>query len=318
MTLWEEAVRIRVFGIEMYAFGLYCAVGALCSLLAAAVLCRAGRMKQGTAPLLGLTGILLGMVCSRIVFCLLNFELGVMMPLSSWFRITTGGWSLFGMIGGVMLAAYITARLTWQNPGRMLDITVCALPLMIAAERLGEGHLQGFNVSRQLPEGFLSDGILTVRDGNAMYLATHRIAAAAAIILFVLMILALSRKNRKNGDVWVLFLLLCGAGGVLMESLRYDKFMEYSFVRFQQVMAAVMLAAGLVLAIRRNRDWPRGAVTASVVCLVLAILGCVAIEFALDRTTISHVLLYCLMVLLLAVPVIFGILFLNGKGQRNS
>ena len=68
MTLWEEAVRIRVFGIEMYAFGLYCAIGALCSVLAIAVLCRSGRMKPGTAPLLGVTGILMGFNFARNVF----------------------------------------------------------------------------------------------------------------------------------------------------------------------------------------------------------------------------------------------------------
>ena len=152
MTGFEEAARIRLpGGLEIYRFGLFVLLGMVAAAAAAGFLCWAKRAKKGTAPLLMTLSILLGGLCSRIGFCLMDMEeLGTFFPLKYWIRFTGGGWSMMGLVGGVMLAGWVTAKITRQKAGLILDISACALPAFMALERAGEGGVPDFDFSRRL------------------------------------------------------------------------------------------------------------------------------------------------------------------------
>ena len=110
-------------------------------------------------------------------------------------------------------------------------------------------------------------------------------------------------------------LLLCGAGGILLESLRYDHFLEFSFVRLEQVAYGLILVFGVARAIRsrkRGPAWPAIALTAA------AIGVSAGVEFALDRTSISHPLLYAVMIAALALPVGMALRGITGKGTERA
>ena len=110
MNLIDEAVIIEIFGIRMYAFGLYVAVGALFAVIIMLIAAKTHSLKKGTVPLTVFCAMVCGMLFSRISFCLLNRELGQMTPLSFWPQLNGGGWSMFGLIGGILLGGYISAR----------------------------------------------------------------------------------------------------------------------------------------------------------------------------------------------------------------
>lgn len=319
MMLREDAVRISLFGTEMYPYGLCCAVGAVCALAAAGVFCRMRKTRAGTAPLLGLLCLVLGIVCSRLSFCLMDQEFGTMMPVGAWFFADRGGWSLFGAIGGVMLGAWLTAKISGEKPGKTLDAASAGMCLFIAAERLAEERIDGFNISRTLPEGIQADGFFIVKDAyDLCYLATFRFAAIFAVILFLVLTVSILRGKRQEGDAWIQFLILGGAGGILLESLRYDGFLEFSFVRFQQVLAALMLVWGVVMAARRSGKHGKRLVLTVTAVLVLAIGLCIGIEFALDRTRLSHILLYVFMTAAVAVPAALGYILLRRNDFREG
>ena len=320
MKMWEEAPKTFFFGTQVYTFGLYCAVGVLCAVAAVCILCRTEKLKKGTGILLSYLSIVCGAVCSRLVFCLLGgIEAGFIPPVY-WFNFSTGGWSLFGMILGVFAGSWFCSKITGEKSGVLLDIVSCSLPLFMAAERFGEKLYDLFDVSRALPEGgFPENTFLAVRDpyyNEVSYLATYILAAIASIILFFILVFFLT-LSRREGDLWNLFLLLCGAGGVILESLRYDHYLEYSFVCFQQVIAAAFLVWGIILAGLRNRVGKGVFVFASVSAAV-AVGICIVIEFMLDRTDISHYLLYPFMTIVLAVPVTLGILLLRMKEKKTA
>ena len=113
-------------------------------------------------------------------------------------------------------------------------------------------------------------------------------------------------------------MMMCGAGGVILESLRYDHYLEYSFVCFQQIMAAVLLVWGVILAGIRNRGQNRGVFRAALISLPAVIAVCGGIEFALDRMSISHYVLYAVMLAVLAVPVTLGILLLRMREKEPA
>ena len=322
MNLWKDAVLLNLFGTEVYAFGFYCAIGALAAAVVLNVLCREGGIRKGGAACIFLLCAVCGILCSRIAFCLLNRSLGGSMPFTAWFRITEGGWSMAGLIGGILLGARLSAGFIKESRLKVFDYVCCSIPLLIAAEKIGESKLSDFDISRPLAAGFPALPFFTVQDPKytgVHYLATHRIGMILAIGLFLTLAFFLTRPKRRTGDTGLLFLLLCGAGGILLESLRYDHFLEFSFVRLEQVFYACLLAAGTIGAVcRYGKNKKRRMARLAIVFLIAAVAGCIAIEFALDRTGISHLILYAAMILLLSVPVILSIRLLSEKGNNNA
>ncbi len=316
MSWMEEAVIIEVLGVRVYAFGMSVALGALCGLIALALLGRASRLKPGAVELTGLLSILLGLCCSRLVFCLLNQELGHMMPFETWFQISGGGWSLFGLLTGVFLGGFLAARIVGEKTGRVLDLLSLSVLPVIIAERISENRIEDFDISRPLDSTFLNGTFLVVGEDEPC-LATYYVAAAFALALFVFLLCRL-RTERAPGDLALVFLLCFGAGSVVTESLRYDRFLSVSFVGLQQILAAVMLGLGVVLAVRRNRrKTPRLAI-AALISLPLMVGIVLGLEFALDRTTWNKLLLYAAMIATVATPAVLGLRLLKGAERTEK
>ena len=315
MNLLEEAVIIEVFGVRVYAFGLYVMLGAVCSMITLGLLARAFRLKQGAAPLAALLAMVAGIICSRLAFCLLNQELGKMTPVSFWPQLAGGGWSMFGLVGGVFLGGWAAARITKENTARILDILSVSLLPAVIAERIAENRIEDFDISRALDSELLAKSFLAVgRDEPC--LATYYVAAAAALVLFLILLFRIS-KSRTDGDTATAFLLLFGAGAVVLESLRYDRFLSISFVGLQQVFAAVMLAIGVCLSFVRGRKQKPRLAVAAVISLPLMVGVVLGLEFALDRTTWNKILIYAVMILTTAAPAVMGLRLLN-KGTEGK
>ena len=328
MRLWEEAPQTQIFGVSVYTFGVYCLVGALCTAVCIWIMCRELKTKKGTSYVLISAAIIFGLVFSRLAFALVRVAKDLTgdadkFPLLAFFRPDIGGWSLYGMIFGVLFAAWVSSKITGEKADKLLDIVCCSIPLMIIAERLGEKVFEVFNISRSIRDGqFPANTFLAVNDpeyGDS-YLATYIYCAVAAMLLFLVLVFMLTRADRNEGDIWILFMLLCGAGGTMLASLRSDSFMEISFVKLQQVAAAALLVWGMTIAGRRSGPEGKKLFHAALIAFPFIIGICIAVEFALDKTTISHVLLYGVMAAVLAVPVAMGILLLRNreKGTKNA
>ncbi len=316
MNLWDEAEKINILGLEVYRYGFFVALGMIAAAAVIGFLCYAKTCKKGTAPVLLLLSILFGTVFSRLGFCLMNQELGFMMPVSSWFNITGGGWSMIGLVGGVMLAGWIAGKVTGQHAGITLDIAACALPLFLALERIGEDCIPDFNYSRALDSTFLNNTFLTFSDEyGACYLATRRLAAIVMVILFIILLIDLMHLKR-DGNTCLEFLMIFGAASIILESLRYDRFLSITFVGLEQVLSAVILFIGVTIpAVRCGKKAKGLAVAAPLSVLLAAGIG-VALEFALDRTSFNKILIYVVFVLVITVPVILGMKLRKLQGRE--
>ena len=313
MNLLEEAVIIEVFGVKVYAFGLYVMLGAICSMITLALLAKHLGLKPGTAPLTALLSMVIGIIISRLTFCLLNQELGRMTPISFWPQLAGGGWSMFGLIGGIFLGGWISGKIMKEKTAKVLDILSVALLPTVIAERIAENRIEDFDISRPLDSQLFAKSFLAVGEDEPC-LATYYVAAAAALVLFVFLLISIT-KRRADGDTVIAFLLLFGAGAIVLESLRYDRFLSISFVGLQQIAAAVMLAIGVVIAYVRGRNQKPRLAVAALISLPLMVGIVLGLEFALDRTTWNKILLYAIMILTVAVPAGMGLKLLNKETE---
>lgn len=303
----QDAVKTYFLGVEVYAFGLYAAMGMALGMVVLCLLLRKAKWKKGSAALTGVLAIGLGLLVSRLFFGLMDETLGQAMPLWAMLRFSSGGYSMIGALLGACMGGIAAARLTRQNAPRLLDFLAPALLMFVACERLGEGYIEDFGVSRTLTDAFFQGTFLGVEGDYSWRLATYLLESFTALVLCLVLLKDVG-GCRRAGDTFLLFLLLFGASQVLMESLRYDQHMTVkAFVKLQQIMDMMLLGAGVIVLALRNWKERRSLAVAALVSIVFTVGLGVAIEFMIDRTQISHYILYLCFLIVVAVPVYLGI-----------
>lgn len=304
--MWEEAEKIELLGMPVYAFGLFAALGALAALIAAVCLTKRKHARAGGGLMVFLAMAVSGFILSRVFYCVLDQRLGGMVPLRYWVRVTAGGFSMFGLLLGLLLGGKATEKASGLPKNAAADIAALCFLAFAVFERIGESFVPDFGISRPLIGEFLKGTFLSVQDDYDAYLSTNLLEAFTAAILFFVLLRDLW-KTQKNGKTFLLFLLLFGASQTILESLRFDQHLRVSFVGFQQVMAmALMGCTVLYLARKQRKEKPRLSLFAALSVLLAVGLG-VALEFAIDRTNINRYLLYLLFIIVLAVPTALGI-----------
>ena len=301
----DEIITVSLLGLDISAYGLWVALGAACAAALSALLCRLKKLPAGTAPLFTALAVPLGLICARLLFCLLDFSFHSVFSLRAALMFWGGGYSMVGALLGAALAAFLTARIQGVHPLDALDTLFPAFMLFVACERLGEGCTELLGRSRPLTWTALENSFLVTNDGYEIYLNTYLPEAVTAVVL-CLLLARLLRKNTHRGWVLLTGMLLLGSTQILWESLRFDNHMRYSFISMQMVLYACMLAVPLILFAARCG---KKSAIAAVILLVAAVLGVVWIEIMIDRSAISNLILYALYVLLLAVLIAAGLIF---------
>ena len=193
------------------------------------------------------------------------------------------------------------------KPAQCLDILASAFLLFIACERVGERCIESFGLSRGLTEAlFCQPWLSAVDDYDTWFLMTWRVECVIALILFVILMIDV-QKAHKPGHTFLKFMLLFGATQVIMESLRYDGHMTVrSFVRMEQIFSMVLLGvAVIILAVRQWKRY-RALALAGLISIPVVTGLAVGIEFMIDRTDTSRILLYVVFIILVAVPAFLG------------
>ncbi|MBO7358838.1 MAG: prolipoprotein diacylglyceryl transferase [Clostridia bacterium] len=302
----EESLYFEVFGLRAYWYGVCAALGALLALI---VLCFTGKkrgIKADSVLLFGVIALPPGLICSRLLFCLLDANFRVLFSWKAAVTVWGGGLSMMGALLGAGLAGVIAAKLTKTASLSFMDALAPALLVFVMCARIGEGFTDFLGRSRNLNVDWFNDTFLATSDGYGSYnLNTYLLEAACALILAVAAYIGLCREKRA-GDAFLTALLLCGCTQTLWESLRFDSHMRLSFVSLQQIMAACMFAVPLLIfAFRRGKN----AVIAAAVVIVLLVGSVVGIELMIDRTDVSNVLLYIIYAAILTIPAVLGLIW---------
>ena len=296
-------------------YGLLCALALLLTLLVAGLWYRLRGLHYGTWIRFCVLAIPLCWLCSRAVFALTNilyYVVTVENPaLMLHFR--DGGYSLFGALGGVILAAFLTAKQQRVSIGVMLDGVGLAAPVGAFIERLaqtgtGVGWGDAINSEWLMPIG------VTENAWHPVYLYQ---AACALILLLALVVWLLIRKGQPvPGDLLLVFMVLYGCSEVVLESLCSDGHMVvHHFVHISQIIAIVLPVIALAAWTARlvKKDAKKGQIIA--IWLVTAAMIGIGIkqEFAVDHS--EHILVdYGIMAASMAVIAI-GALYLRRKAE---
>lgn len=213
----------------------------LCALLAVFFL-RHKSFPLRTAGIFLPLAFFLGFFCAHLGYGLVRIEYALYDRSILWlFQFWSGGYMLYGGMLGVALAALIAAKSTRVSTLSLMDAIAPAGALLIALCRLAEG------LSGAFFGDYVEEGTLWARFPFAVYDSYYEgwsiaVFMAAAAVALILMVILLVKKPAFPGDSTLLLLGLYAAAQVVLESMRFDDFLRWGFIRSSQVFSAIALA----------------------------------------------------------------------------
>lgn len=293
-------VLFHIFGmpVTLYAVLLVCAFAA--GLLLLCLTQRKAGLRADTAEIFALLALPLGLCGARLFYCLARLTLYMEIGLGSIFRLWDGGFALWGAVGGAVVAALLTAKITRQSAVKLLDALAAPAALVIAIARFAE-FASGEGIGLEVEAEFFQRFPFAVFDPEweVWFWAIFIAEGVAALAIFV--ILQVKKFNRA-GDKAKLFLVLYCSAQILLESLRRDEFLRWLFVRVSQLTAVLVLGGLMFWSLyqwAKADKAKRMPVKPLIINWVIFLVGvglCIAMEFAVDKSADMPVwLCYCIM-----------------------
>ena len=313
--------------MSVFPYGLFAAAGVGCMLIAMLLTAPKRSFSKGTVTVFGLLAIPLSLVFSRLLYCVFQLNLFCDTYENPWLMlcIWDGGYSIWGVIPALLLAAWLTAKMQRCSFRSLWDCVSLSSALLFAMLYAGEGRTE-LGIGKVIDAGFLTSVfpflVLEQKLGvNVEYrLIVYRLQCLACVVLFLVMLLS-RRKSKTEGILALRFWSIFASMQIFWESLRDDGHMLFIFLRIGQVAAGIVLLWVLIDLSRCYRQaglhmpwfvWP-----VFVLCLGLI----AALEFSLDgRLTIGtpsmardYGLMAAVCVILAALPCL-----LTGKLKQNE
>ena len=244
---------------------------------------------------LALAAVPAALIGARLAYCLSRFsfyfvEMG---PLSV-LRVWEGGCMLYGAALGALLAGAFVAKRRGASIAATLDEMAAPGMLAVMICRLGEwGTGEGVGMWIE-SEGLMRLPFAVMNEYEEWQLAVFLFEALAALVI----LLALLRAKQASGERILSALLFYACCQVMLESMRMDSCLKIGFVRISQVISAVVILG--VTCLRAYRAGGKQLALRRALAVVLCVAAVGGIEWALDKTPVSNVLLYAAMLALCA------------------
>ena len=284
----EEVVDkalFRVFGLEVTPYAMFIVLGAVLALILALRRAKRIGVTADTVLMFAMLAVPLGLVLGRAVFCMCRivdvFDFG----FSYVFKLIYGGYSIMGVFGGILLAAFLTKKIEYVAFTDVLDAVMPGLLIMLALARFGEGSTMN-GTGPEVMSPALQFMPLARRGMYGEY--TYAVYMGEALTALIAGVYTQCMDRKPRGEVAGTALIIVCAAQVLWESARRDQVLKFDFVRWVMVVAALVLLAILLLSLRRL-DWPLGGKIITVAGLFLLAGVVMAMEFFIDGKFIQTI-----------------------------
>lgn len=281
----DEMVLFKVLGLRVTPFALFVVLGAVIGLVMALHRAKKTGVSADAVQWFAMLGIPLGLVCSRLIFCLYNFSEIKYYGLGYLFRLDCGGFTVIGAFIGLALAGWITSRLTHTPFIGLMDAVMPGLLIVLAMERFGEGATNngtGIEVSVTALQFFplARPGIY---EGMYTY-AVNMFEGMTALIVGIYTQNLCAPRGRAVGAG----LIVTAAGQIVWESIRKDDRMMFDMASFLMIFSALLLLIILILCLIRL-DWPWTGKVITMLGFLLLALATGALQFFMEGKFVQSI-----------------------------
>jgi len=237
-------ILFEIFGIQIKSYGLMIAIGII---VAATLFINKGKKKgldEDSLLNLIIFAILGGMLGGKGLFIITEFKNIINEPS---ILLNFGyGFVIYGAIGGGALAMYLYCRRKKWNIIEMIDITVPGLAIAQGFGRIGcflAGCCYGEETTSPLGVVFPENSLAP----SGIHIHPTQIYSSIFDFLLGFILLYYSKKERKNGKVMGLYLIIYSIGRFLVEFLRDDSRGNVGVLSTSQFIAIFTLVLGIII-----------------------------------------------------------------------
>jgi len=237
-------ILFEIFGIQIKSYGLMIAIGII---VAATLFINKGKKKgfdEDSLLNLIIFAIIGGMLGGKGLFIITEFKNIIKEPS---ILLNFGyGFVIYGAIGGGALAMYLYCKKKNWNIIKMLDMTVPGLAIAQGFGRIGcflagccYGAETTLPIGVKFPKGSLAPAGICVQP--------TQIYSSIFDFLLGFFLLYYSKKERKNGKVMGLYLIIYSIGRFLVEFLRDDQRGSVGVLSTSQFISIFTLVLGIII-----------------------------------------------------------------------
>ena len=234
-------VAFKLFGLEVRWYGILIAIGAFLAINVAEKMGKRYNYKDGLYNLfssdLGIFVILLGVIGARLYYVIFQWDYYRENP-GEILAIRNGGLAIYGGILAGLLATYIFSRIKKIKFMTILDCLAPAVPLAQAIGRWGNfinGEAHGGPTD--LPWGIMVDGIKV--HPTFLY-------ELLDFFIFILLYFFVSKRQKFEGQLFTLYLIIYGCGRFFIEAMRTDS-LYFGPFRVSQLLSLILVVIGLII-----------------------------------------------------------------------
>lgn len=248
-----DPIAFEIFGKPIYWYGIIISLGVLIGIYLA--MREAKRLELDPEIIIDfcLLAIPLAIIGARIYYVVFQWDAYKDNPIDA-IKIWEGGLAIFGAVIGGVIAALIFTRWRKLDFWLLTDIVAPSLILGQALGRWGNFFNQeayGYAITNPAWQWF--PAAVFIEKNQQWHMATFFYESLWNFIVFLFLIFYRKRKKR-NGEVFLLYLILYSCGRIVIEGLRTDSLYWGPF-RVSQLLSGILIVLGTAMFfVRRKKE----------------------------------------------------------------
>ena len=250
-------IACTVFGVHIYYYGIIMAISiAIGTLVADWIGTKYFELKNETIIDLAPYLIVFGLFGARAYYCLLDAGFYMRFPTEI-LAIRHGGISIHGAILGGLIGLLIFAKRHKISVKKLCDISSIGLALGQSIGRWGNFfNSEAYGLPTNLPwKLYIAPQYRQIPFQNFEYYhPTFLYESILDFVIFgILLNLVIKKKNKQEGNIALIYLILYSIARILVEYLRIDSVCYICGVSVAIIMSAIIILVSVVLLFMNNR-----------------------------------------------------------------
>ncbi len=260
--------------------------------------------------------IAVGFIAARVSY--VTFCDALYLSLSEKWKLTDGGYMLYGAIGGAAATVYVWCIAAKKKYIAMslLDAAAPGAALGICIGRFGSAFYEEcYGLFIENPELHKLPFSVYIGSLDSWCMAVFLYESIACLLIMAAVLLTERMYDKKRGAAWFHFIVLYAGTRAFLESLRADS-VYYGFVRVSQVVSALIIVILFVKYAVKNARMKRPSVAE--ICMYVGFTASVVIGFLCefymgsDSYIKNYVILgVCCMAMTVFTLIMYGMYHMN-------
>lgn len=239
-----RVVLFKIFGFKIYGYGTMMAIGIIAALLLLSYRRKQNGYDEDSILNMSIITIISGVLGGKILFLITELKSIISNP--SILKDFGNGFVIYGAVAGGALAIILYSRKKKWSTLSILDLVAPCVALAQGFGRIG-CFLAGccYGMETKLPIGvkFKADSLAPY----GVSLLPTQIFSSVFDFLLAIFLLWYDKKERKEGRVFAMYMLIYSVGRFLVEFLRNDPRGKVGFLSTSQFIAIFVVIGGVVL-----------------------------------------------------------------------